>query len=222
MIYLSMEILIDEQVSQPISKMNRLYFFAAFGAFALSGCVSSSNLFQDGHTAGKGEWDVALSASYNFVSRFDTDTTTRSVDLEPYKLAAPWLQLQAQYGLAERLDVGGGFGVGLFTFGLHGYSKLALLSNKRKFGVSLLGLAGFAELNEEVSEDGDNVTFSNLIGALPMSYDFGAKSSIAVQPMVSWERYVYRFPDPDGDYRKAAQPGLQTGSRLHTLQCQAW
>ncbi|MEQ8471262.1 MAG: DUF5777 family beta-barrel protein [Marinoscillum sp.] len=157
--------------------------------------MSSSNLFQDGHTNGSKEWSAALSASYNYVSKYEADSTNGSVKLEPYKLAAPWLQIQGQYGLTDRLDVGGSFGLGLFTLGFQGFSKLSLFPNDQKFGISAFGLVGYATLNENFNTNNESVNYYNFLVGLPLSYSFTSKNSLVFQPMISWDNYIYKFPE---------------------------
>lgn len=164
-------------------------------------CVSSGNLFQDGHTAGKKKHDVAVSISEHLVPHYKTDSASRSVTLKPYRLPAPWLQLQYQHGFMERLDLGCSFGFGLFTVGFEGYAKIALLPRTSKLGVSVMGLAGFATLNADVSQDGETIDQAHWLLAMPMSYQVAPKSAVVVQPIVAWENYKYHFPDPDGAFR---------------------
>lgn len=182
--------------------MNRFNFFALY-LIALSGCVSTSNLFQDGKTSGKGEWTGGGSVSYSMTPLIETDSVTKKVKYKPYKLPAPWIQLQAQYGLVERLDVGGSIGLGLFSMGVQGFSKLALLSNENKLGISIFGLAGVAGLNEGEIFDADGATalYYNFLGALPVSYDLNEKNALVLQPMIGWENYSYKIPDEDDVHR---------------------
>lgn len=166
-----------------------------------TGCVSTSNLFQDGHTTGKGEWNAAFSASYNFVPEYDTDSVSRSVTLKPYRLPAPWLQFQGQYGLSERWDVGGSLGFGLLSFGLQGFSKFALTPNTSKLGVSLFGLMGWSGLDDKVSSDGERANYYNFLLGIPMSYQLAEKHAMVLQPMLQWDNYNYHIPDSGGAYR---------------------
>lgn len=170
-------------------------FFYLFIAFTLSGCVSSSVLFQDGRTLGQDEFNVALSASYNFTPEYNLDSANSKVNINPDRFPAPWIQLQGQYGLVDRMDVGASVGVGLLSFGMQGFTKFSLFENER-FGVSILGLAGFSTLNEnEIDPDEGSVFYHNFMGALPISYRLNPSNEIVVQPIFSRDNYRYNVPD---------------------------
>ncbi|MEQ9382335.1 MAG: hypothetical protein RIF36_10875 [Imperialibacter sp.] len=156
-----------------------------------TGCVSTGVLFQDGKTAGKKEFDGAIGISYNVVPSYTTDSASQTVKLNPFKVPAPWISIQAQYGLAERLDVGGSFGLGLFSLGLSGFAKYALLPNDGTFHVSLYGGAGFAASTDKV-ENG-TATFAQLIGGIPFSFDVTETNTLVIQPLYSHDFYKVKI-----------------------------
>ncbi|WOK08451.1 hypothetical protein RT717_07345 [Imperialibacter roseus] len=156
-----------------------------------TGCVSTGVLFQDGKTAGKKELEGAIGISYNVVPSYTPDTVSQTVALNPFKVPAPWINIQAQYGLAERLDVGGSFGFGLFSVGLHGFAKYALLPNDGVFHVSLYGGGGFAASTDKV-ENG-TATFAQLVGGIPFSFDVTETNTLVIQPLYSHDFYKVKI-----------------------------
>lgn len=183
--------------------MNRLITFLVVLMTLLAGCVSTSNLFQDGRTAGKDRGQVVLSASYSMVPDHELDEANQHVALTPHKVVSPWLQVQGQYGVQERLDLGGSIGFGLFSIGGQLYSKVALTPNDAGINISLLGLAGIAGLDEEVLEDSDHtdVFYYNFLAALPISFHLDKQRSLVVQPMVARDNFRYDVPGSTAWYR---------------------
>lgn len=167
-----------------------------------SSCVSTSSLFQDGKTSGKKESDAAFSISYNFIPSYALDTTgTTSVSsFKPNSATpAPWLQLQGQYGLTDHLDIGGSFGVGLFSLGIQAFSKFSLLPKEKKLGIAILTSGSFAGSNDKVEDAG--VYFYNGLIALPISYQLTQKSAFVLQPIFSSDRYRLSIEDDDQTYK---------------------
>ena len=171
----------------------KTHFLMLLFAALCTGCVSTGVLFQDGKTAGKKEFEGAIGVSYNVVPSYTTDTATQTVKLNPFKVPAPWINIQAQYGLAERLDVGGSFGLGLFSAGLNGFAKYALLPNEGTFHVSLYGAAGFAASTDKV-ENG-TATFAQLVGGVPFSFDVTEANTLVIQPLYSHDFYKVKISD---------------------------
>lgn len=160
-----------------------------------------SSLFQDGHTLGKKAWSGNMSASYYLTPEYARDTANQTVQIDAYHIPVPWLQLAGQYGLTDRVDVGASFGLGIFTVGLSGFGKWALLPNKSPWGLALYGEAGFAALNDDLSIDGEEQYFFHFVGALPLSYDFNEHQTFVVQPIVSREAYRYNQFADQIDYK---------------------
>lgn len=155
----------------------------------LVGCVSQSNLFQDGKTRGKGEWDGALSLSMNYTAQFTYDSSRKAFNIKPYHFAMPWAQVQGQYGVGKRIDLGGSFGIGVFSVGANVLAKIALLRNESAIGAALFTSAGFAASDNEKVE-GDQIRNFYYLVALPISFDLSEKDQIVFQPIYRKELFT--------------------------------
>ncbi len=146
--------------------------------------------------------DGAISISYNFVPSYKLDTTAASSVAafnESSSIPSPWLQIQAQYGLLEHLDVGGSFGVGLYSIGLKAYSKFSLLPKDNKLGISLYAQGGWSGSNDKVEDA--SVNLFNGTFSIPISYQFTTKSALVFQPIFSTNKYALHIENEDQTYK---------------------
>ncbi len=172
--------------------MKTKWMLVFFGA-TLSGCVSTGVVFQDGKTAGKNGSSAAIGISYNLTPGFTSDTVLQEVELDPFQVPAPWISLQGQYGVTERLDVGGGGGIGLLAAGLGAFTKLALLPNDQRFNVSVYGAVAISFSNDKV--ENANLSFKQVQAGLPFSLEVSKTNTLVLQPMYSHDYYKVKVSD---------------------------
>jgi hypothetical protein len=164
--------------------------------FLLSGCVSSSNLFHDGHTSGKDNLSGTISLNANYAPSFEVADDNNSIDLEPHRVLAPWAEFQLSVGITDRTDLGGSIGVGLMSAGMQLFVKNALLSTESPLGISVLAIGGVSGSTDTI-EDTD-LTELKAVFAVPMSYAPNRKNAFLIQPILSLEGYSANFETDDG------------------------
>lgn len=173
-------------------------------ALLFSSCVSTSNLFQDGKTLGKDSLDAAFSVTFNqmpnYVHIASSDTSKKYPVVGKGYTVVPWVQLQGQYGVTNRLDLGASIGVGIYSFGLQGFAKYALLPKDSKMSIALMALGG-ASFSDMPDEDDDvaktGVRYFNSLYAIPISFPVSRRVSLVFQPMYGTERLTLKADDPD-------------------------
>jgi hypothetical protein len=178
--------------------MTKIYWFAL--ALITTGCVSHSNLFQDGKTLGKKEARASFNISLNSTPGIEPDSVNNQVDVDPYNFLAPWAQVQVQYGITDHLDAGGSFGLGLFSIGADVFAKYSFLPRESKTGVSLFGSGGLAGSNDK-SVDNASTGYAHYLLSLPVSFDLSAKSTIVIQPIYEHQRYKYTIDGTSREYK---------------------
>lgn len=170
-------------------------------ALVLTSCVSTSNLFQDGKTLGKDSLDVAVSVSINQVPQYyDLDAAKTGPVIKENRLVVPWIAVQAQYGVTQRLDLGGGAGLGIYSAGVQGFAKYALLPRDNRTGIALmaLGSATISDMpddEEDITTDG--ISYLTSVFAMPISFPVSKKVDLVLQPMYGTERLAIRMIDED-------------------------
>ncbi len=161
----------------------------------LTSCVSTSVLFQDGESAGKSDSDVSFGISYNLSPSYtETDSASRKVIFKPLRLPAPYGAVHGHYGLTDRLDFGGSFGIGLLCGGLGVSSKFALLPSTSRFNAALYAGTNFSISFEKLEDS--FINFRQWIVGIPISVDVSETQTLVFQPLYSRDYYkVKHFED---------------------------
>jgi hypothetical protein len=173
-------------------------------ALLLTSCVSTSVLFQDGESAGKGDSDVSFGISYNLSPTYEeTDSVSRKVIFKPFRVPAPYGAIHGHYGLTDRLDFGGSFGIGLLCGGLGVSSKFALLPNTSRFNAALYTGANFSISFEELEDA--FINFRQWMVGIPLSIDVSETQTLVIQPLYSRDYYKVKYFE-DVKYKGAYYP----------------
>lgn len=169
-------------------------------AVLFTGCVSQSNLFQDGKPLGKKITRSSAGLSFNSTPGFEPDSINNRVKVKPYHFLVPLAHLQVQYGLTEKLDVGGAFHLGLLSVGAEAFAKYAFLPAESKFNVALYAGGGLSGSNDQSVEKG-SVGFSHAMVALPVSFDISGRSTIVIQPIYDHHHYKFTIDGSTREYK---------------------
>ncbi|HZY81504.1 MAG TPA: hypothetical protein VFE50_18400 [Cyclobacteriaceae bacterium] len=153
----------------------------------LSSCVSTSNLFQDGKSLGKGNVELGGSFTIHQVPKLESKITDDRTGM-------PWFQAQSQVGVTKKLDLGGGVGISGIGIGGQAFAKYALLPAESKTGIALLALAGYASsgskgnyVEDATFQWADHARYINFTYSVPISFRANDAVTFVLQPIYGKE-----------------------------------